>query len=88
MSVPLLLARSSADELDLDGKWSWRNIGKGLAIAGGVLGALACGASVVCGIAVGAAAGAAGVAVISGILGASSPADATREFLEAIDKCR
>lgn len=33
-------------------------------------------------------AGAAGVAVISGILAAPSPADATREFLEAIDKCR
>jgi thiamine-phosphate diphosphorylase len=33
-------------------------------------------------------AGAAGIAVISGILGAPSPADATREFLEAIDKCQ
>lgn len=33
-------------------------------------------------------AGAAGIAVISGILAAPSPADATREFLEAIDKCR
>ncbi|MBI1736739.1 MAG: thiamine phosphate synthase [Candidatus Rokubacteria bacterium] len=33
-------------------------------------------------------AGAAGIAVISGILAAPSPAVATREFLEAIDKCR
>lgn len=32
-------------------------------------------------------AGAAGVAVISGILAAPSPAEATKEFLEAIDKC-
>ena len=44
---------------DLDGKWSWRSIGKGLAIGAGVVGMLACGASVVCGLAVGAAAGAA-----------------------------
>ena len=34
------------------------------------------------------AAGAAGVCVISAIMAAPSPADATREFLEAIEKCR
>ena len=45
---------------DLDGQWpSLRTIGKGLALTAGVVGALACGASVICGIAVGAAAGAA-----------------------------
>ena len=47
------------NELDLDGRWSWRSIGKGLAIGAGVVGMLACGASIVCGLAVGAAAGAA-----------------------------
>jgi RHS repeat-associated protein len=43
---------------DLDGRWSWRGILKGAAIVGGVVGALACGASIVCGIAVGAGAAA------------------------------
>lgn len=42
---------------DLDGKW--RKWLKGAAIVGGIIGAVACGASIVCGIAVGAAAGAA-----------------------------
>jgi RHS repeat-associated protein len=45
--------------LDLDGNISWRTIGQGLAIVGGIAGAIACGATIVCGIAVGAFAGAA-----------------------------
>ncbi|MFI1106046.1 DNRLRE domain-containing protein [Streptomyces melanogenes] len=52
----------SADPLtcfDLDGRWGWRKWLKGAAVVGGVVGALACGASVVCGVAVGAAAAAA-----------------------------
>ena len=44
---------------DLDGRWpswlTWRNVGRAAAITAGVVGAVACGASIVCGIAVGAA---------------------------------
>lgn len=44
---------------DLDGRWpswlNWRNVGKAAAIAGGVAGAIACGVTIVCGVAVGAA---------------------------------
>ncbi|MFB7739350.1 DNRLRE domain-containing protein [Streptomyces sp. NPDC056112] len=43
---------------DLDGKSWWRKTLKWTAIGAGVVGALACGASIVCGVAVGAAAGA------------------------------
>ena len=52
------------NEFDLTGQFSvnWRSIGKWAAIGAGVVGAIACGASIVCGIAVGAAAGAAAYA--------------------------
>ncbi|WP_131785661.1 RHS repeat-associated core domain-containing protein [Protofrankia symbiont of Coriaria ruscifolia] len=45
---------------DLDGRWGfhWRSVVKWTALAGAVVGAAACGASVVCGIAVGVAAAA------------------------------
>ncbi|WP_239335448.1 RHS repeat-associated core domain-containing protein [Frankia sp. CiP3] len=39
---------------DLDGRWGWRSVLKWTALAGAVVGAVACGASIVCGIAVGA----------------------------------
>ena len=46
------------NKYDLDGRWpswlNWRNVGKAAAVVGGVLGAAACGVSVVCGVAVGA----------------------------------
>ncbi len=45
------------NKLDLDGR-SWRKILKGAIIGASVVGALACGASIVCGVAVGAVAGA------------------------------
>jgi RHS repeat-associated protein len=56
---------TSADPInayDLDGLWDWRSVLKGAVIVAGVVGAIACGLSVVCGIAVGAAAGAASYA--------------------------
>jgi hypothetical protein len=46
------------NDLDLDGRFSWRGVLKIAAIVGGVAGAVACGVSVVCAVAVGAAAGA------------------------------
>ncbi|MFT9790190.1 DNRLRE domain-containing protein [Streptomyces rhizosphaericola] len=46
------------NQYDLDGKSWWRKTLKWGAITAGVVGAVACGASIVCGIAVGAAAGA------------------------------
>jgi len=42
---------------DLDGRFGWRKWLKRAAVVGGIVGALACGASVICGVAVGAAAG-------------------------------
>jgi len=49
---------------DLDGKFGWRKFFKAAAIVGGVIGALACGASIVCGVVVGAAAAASAYAAI------------------------
>ncbi|WP_322754055.1 RHS repeat-associated core domain-containing protein [Frankia sp. Cas3] len=47
---------------DLNGQWGWRSVLKFTAVAAGVIGAVACGATVVCGVAVGIAAGAAAYA--------------------------
>lgn len=48
------------NKYDLDGNaWSWRTFWTGAAIVGGVIGALACGATIICGVAVGAIVGAA-----------------------------
>lgn len=46
------------NQYDLDGKSWWRRALRWTAIGAGVIGAVACGASIVCGLAVGAAAGA------------------------------
>ncbi len=43
---------------DLDGRWGWRSVLKWTALAGAVVGAAACGATIVCGIVVGVAAAA------------------------------
>jgi RHS repeat-associated protein len=45
------------NDYDLTGMWSWRGVLKGAVIAASVVGALACGATVVCAVGVGAAAG-------------------------------
>jgi RHS repeat-associated protein len=45
------------NQYDLTGLWSWRGVLKGAVIAASVVGALACGATVVCAVGVGAAAG-------------------------------
>jgi RHS repeat-associated protein len=50
------------NDFDLEGTINWRKVGKYAAIGAGIAGAVACGASVVCGIAVGATAAAASYA--------------------------
>jgi len=55
---PYAYPADPVNAVDLDGKaWNWRTVAKVAAVVGGIAGAAACGATVVCAVAVGAAAG-------------------------------